>query len=697
MTACAQCGADNSPTAAFCTRCNQYLWSDDHSSRPANQTNTPVPQPAAQPTRPAAESVEPRAQPVKPAEPAATPMAPDAAPTELPATAAHQDLQAAIEAGKVIAGSRGRTDLEEHLERAQDHLDAQLIPVVVVGEFKQGKSTLINALLQTDVCAVDADIVTAVPTTVRYSVDPIVTRYQMSPDGEHLQEERMPLESLHRLEADRSDLHLAGQQRMVEVGLAHPMLKTGMALVDTPGVGGLDSADGQLALGALAHAEGVMFVSDPAQELTGPEMTFLRKAAERCSRIALVMPKIDLYPRWRQIAALNEGHLKRAGLDVPVITVSSFLRLRAKTSRGEARRELDAESRFAELVTFLARDVVVATRQEAARSVAVEVDFVAGQLEQQAHMERAVIATPGKAAEVVAELEVVQRQARRLAAPTATWQLTLGDGIAKLESDVDYDLQARLRRILHEAEAEIDEVDPRDAWDDIEAWLRRELAIASVANRDLMLGRAEDLAIDVAEQFELPSGSGVVLDLGTGGDAIEEIALSPASSFAVLSSRLAPVLMAARTGYLPLALGGAVVGAGITVLGLPGAVAVLGLSALLGGGIGVKIFGGEMQRQRVARQQAAKVAVRKFVDEVSFTVGKQTRDALRATRQQLRDDFQGRAKQLERSARETAVSVTQASRMDSAQLRERDRQLASQERRLRQVRQAAHVAGTGES
>jgi ribosome biogenesis GTPase A len=49
------------------------------------------------------------------------------------------------------------------------------VPVVVVGEYKQGKSTLINALLRTDVCPVDADLVTAVPTVIRYGTPPSVT------------------------------------------------------------------------------------------------------------------------------------------------------------------------------------------------------------------------------------------------------------------------------------------------------------------------------------------------------------------------------------------------------------------------------------------------------------------------------------------------------------------------------------------
>jgi ribosome biogenesis GTPase A len=56
-----------------------------------------------------------------------------------------------------------RPDLAERLEVARRRLVDPLFHVLVVGEFKQGKSSLINALLGIDVCPVDDDVATAVP------------------------------------------------------------------------------------------------------------------------------------------------------------------------------------------------------------------------------------------------------------------------------------------------------------------------------------------------------------------------------------------------------------------------------------------------------------------------------------------------------------------------------------------------------
>ena len=78
------------------------------------------------------------------------------------------DLLAEFDDACKLAAEVDRHDLAARLEQAAIRLRADDVTVAVVGEFKQGKSTLVNALLRTDICPVDADVVTAVPTVLRY-------------------------------------------------------------------------------------------------------------------------------------------------------------------------------------------------------------------------------------------------------------------------------------------------------------------------------------------------------------------------------------------------------------------------------------------------------------------------------------------------------------------------------------------------
>ena len=60
-----------------------------------------------------------------------------------------------------------RPDLGERLAQTRGRLADPDVRVLIVGEFKQGKSQLLNALVNAPVCPVDDDIATAVPTVVK--------------------------------------------------------------------------------------------------------------------------------------------------------------------------------------------------------------------------------------------------------------------------------------------------------------------------------------------------------------------------------------------------------------------------------------------------------------------------------------------------------------------------------------------------
>ena len=81
-------------------------------------------------------------------------------------------------------------------------------------------------------------------------------------------------------------------------------------------------------------------------------MRFLKMVLQRCPAVACVVTKIDLQENWRRIVELDRGHLSRAGLDLPVLGVSSLLRLQPAQDAA-----LTEESGFRPLASFLAERV----------------------------------------------------------------------------------------------------------------------------------------------------------------------------------------------------------------------------------------------------------------------------------------------------------------------------------------------------
>ncbi|XVU30490.1 dynamin family protein [Actinoplanes sp. CA-054009] len=546
---------------------------------------------------------------------------------------------------RALAAGSGEVDLVERIDRATAQLRAADVTVAVVGEFKQGKSTLINALLRTDVCPVDADIVTAAPMTLRFGQPPAAYANGVLIDPADIRE------------------HL---DEPIEVRLDRRLLGAGLALVDTPGVGGLDSAQGNVTLALLPSAGAALFVTDAAQELTAPEVEFLRRTVERCPRTFCVLTKTDLHLEWRRIAQINEGHLKRAGLNVPVVPVSSFLRARAQARDDTA---LNQESGYPRLVDLLRRDILEAAMADKVAAARAELSFVVERLRERVDAEGAAIRGVPQA---VQRYEERARRSANLA--NGTWQTVLGDGIQDLAADVDHDLRERLRRIIRDGEEVLEGSDPRDTWQDFQAWAAREAAAAAADNLMLLVSRTEQLAAEVAQRFGLECDQ-LEIDLPAPELALSKAAVLDVSFQQTRMQQFLGAFTAARVSY-----------GGFYLLGAVGALfsvawaAPLGLIAGLT--LGRRMMKMEKERQVRQRRQLALVELRKYIDDVGFHLGRDCREAVRRTQRLLRDEFTGRARSIERSATASRAAAHRASEMSDADKKARMEALAEQRRRL---------------
>jgi len=546
-----------------------------------------------------------------------------------------------------------------------------VLSVAVVGEFKRGKSTLVNALLQTDVCPTDADIVTAVPTVVRYGAEPSaaaqlepVDRPPADSPDDATVEEPVDVDRLADLVSEAADPGWRRRLRSVEVRLPHRLLKTGLSLVDTPGVGGLESAHGIVTLGALRSTAGVIFVTDASQELTGPEVDFLRQALERCSAAVCVVTKTDLYPAWRRIVELDRQHLAKAGIDLPMIPVSSFLRLRAWRSPA-----LNEESGFAPLFDWLRAAVLEAAAKQAVAAASRDLGFAQEQLRLEVASEQQVLARPEASEEVVGALRRRSERTRKLVERGNGWQQFLFDGIDQLIADVKHDLSGRMRTVVRDVEAVIDQGDPKESWSDIEVWLQRQVVRAANENHELLNERAAALAAEVAETFALESDEPLQLGLTAPVDVLRGLTFDPAQP-PPDSQKLVRMLFAGRAALIPATVAGSVASAAGGLLLLAAAAPVVAIGV---GFIGRKLIRDERLRQLTYRRQQAKMSCRRYLDEANFVIEKDCLDSLRRTRRELRDEFQARAGVLHASSQR---ALSSAERAASLSPKERDQRAA---------------------
>jgi predicted GTPase len=602
-------------------------------------------------------------------------------------SAAVQKALTVVELGTQAATAYERPDLADRLALTTKRLLDPSFHVFVVGEFKQGKSSLVNALLNAPVCPVDDDIATSAPTEVRYGEEPAAAVLLRPPedsegkddaDAEPIREE-IPIEQVAQYVTEASNPENERRVQAVVVSIPRKLLADGLTLVDTPGVGGLGSAHSAATIGALPLADAVVFVSDASQEFTAPELEFLQTARRMCPNVVCVLTKVDFYPSWRKIRDLNNDHLARHGIKAPLICVSSALRIHALRTND---RDLNQESGFPELVGYLQNDIAANAENLTVRHAANDILSVSGLLMAQFQNEKRALANPENAQEVVDNLGALKEKANRLRSGASRWQQSLTDGVIDLQTDLEHDFRGRLRKVTKQADEALDNSDPADTWDDFQAWLYRRVAEDIVHTYTFLHTRAEELAERVAQHFG-----------EDGGDmAVEFEMLNPTDVVASVEANTE--IKAQKLG-----LGGQGIAAmrgsygGILMFGLMGNMVGLALvnpaTIVIGLFMGRKALRDEKERQLNMRRSQAKQAHRKYCDEVSFVVGKDSRDTLRRMQRQMRDFFATRADELHKSTADSLSAAQGAAKSDENTRQRRLRDVSAELERIGVLRKRA--------
>lgn len=581
-----------------------------------------------------------------------------------------------VEHTRKIADTHERGDLVARLTRAEKRINDPQIRVVIAGQLKQGKSQLLNSLLNMPVARVGDDESTVVATVVSYGEQASAQLVVARPDGEEPELVEIPVADL------RNDLRRAPQAGgrevlRVEVTAPSPLLKGGLAFIDTPGVGGHGQPHLSATLGLLPDADAMLMISDTSQEFTEPEMTFMRQALEVCPVAVIVATKTDLYPHWRQVVDANAAHLRRAGITTPLVPVSSTLRSHAVQLND---KELNEESNFPAIVKFLSEEVLKRQHDRVRGHVIGEIRAAAEHLKLAVDSELAALNDPHTRDRLTADLERRKQEAQDALQQTALWQQVLNDGIADLTSDVDHDLRQRFRNITFHTERVIDAGDPTLHWAEIGAELEDAVATAVGDNFVWAYQRAEALAAEVARTF-----------MEAGLDAVR----MPTIDARNMGADMGEFRSLAHLEAKPLKFGHKVVTGmrgsygGVLMFGMLTSFAGLGMfnPLSLGAGfiLGRKAYKEDMENRMLRVRNDAKTNVRRFVDEVAFTVGKESRDRLRGIQRQLRDHYREIANQTTRSLNESLQATLATAKVEEAERNTRVKELERQLNILRQV------------
>ena len=214
----------------------------------------------------------------------------------------------------------------EQLSKMMAAVSSDSVSALVCGEFKRGKSSFINAFLGEDLCPTDAGIATSVVSIIKYGKERKVIR--LYGDINNLQSEEIPFDAIEKY-AKGTSLEV-DNTTMLLIELPSAKLESGLSLIDTPGVGGLDPRHLFLTLYVLPKADVTFFVVDAGEPLSSTELDFYKDKIIPYSRSCkIILNKSDLKTKeeLEQIIVDIKNKISRyCGIDkqsVDVIPVSS--------------------------------------------------------------------------------------------------------------------------------------------------------------------------------------------------------------------------------------------------------------------------------------------------------------------------------------------------------------------------------------
>ena len=191
--------------------------------------------------------------------------------------------------------SEAQAEILERLSALRWRFEEGLLRVAVLGQFKRGKSTLLNALLGARVLPTGVTPVTALPTFISAGES---TRLRIAFRGG----KEPPLTAvaadipavLERYVSETQNPHNRFGVESVAVEVRSDFLDEGIELIDTPGVGSTFLHNTRAAEAVLSECDAALFVLSVDPPITEAEVSYLDKVRKLIPSVFFVLNKIDL-------------------------------------------------------------------------------------------------------------------------------------------------------------------------------------------------------------------------------------------------------------------------------------------------------------------------------------------------------------------------------------------------------------------
>ena len=221
---------------------------------------------------------------------------------------------------ETVITEHGLVEFRSTLSMILDRLEDNSFEIAIFGRVSSGKSSLLNAILETDVLPVGVTPITAVPTRLAYAESPSVNvwfanrppeRYEISLLPEFVAEQLNPGNEKH--------------VTRIVVQLGSPRLRDGITFVDTPGLGSLATRGAAETLAYLPRCDLGVVLIDAGSTLTPDDLQTIQILYDATIPATVLLSKADLLTAQEQSRVIEyvKDHIrKKLNVDLAIHAVS---------------------------------------------------------------------------------------------------------------------------------------------------------------------------------------------------------------------------------------------------------------------------------------------------------------------------------------------------------------------------------------
>jgi predicted GTPase len=230
----------------------------------------------------------------------------------------------------------GRENAEQQCGELMVKLAEDRFVLAVLGQFKRGKSSLMNAIIGKELLPTGVLPLTSAITILKYGP----TERMLVHRNDSGFDEELPLSDLPGFVTEKGNPGNGKNVKTVRLELPVPFLQRGVEFVDTPGVGSGITVNTATTYSFLPECDAVLFVTGVDAPMTSLELSFLKEIRQYVNRIFFIVNKIDLAQgeqRKEVLEFINQAIREQTGQEeIKVFPVSSGQALAAKISGDDA-------------------------------------------------------------------------------------------------------------------------------------------------------------------------------------------------------------------------------------------------------------------------------------------------------------------------------------------------------------------------